>query len=49
MAPESSLNEALVVNVLRDVMDPELHMDIWTLGLIYGVEIEVKNYFGHLN
>ena len=29
-----------VVEVLKTVNDPEIMMDVWTLGLIYEVEVE---------
>ena len=29
-----------VINVLKNVIDPELRIDIWTLELIYNVNIE---------
>ena len=29
-----------VINVLKEVEDPELQMDVWSLGLIYEVKIE---------
>ncbi len=32
-----------VVNKLKTVIDPELHINIVDLGLIYGVECSVKN------
>ncbi len=28
-----------VVDVLKTIYDPELYIDIWTLGLIYDIEI----------
>ena len=31
-------NQKLIENVFSKVIDPELNVDIWTLGLIYGVE-----------
>jgi metal-sulfur cluster biosynthetic enzyme len=33
-----------VVKVLKTVYDPELHMDVWTLGLIYEIVIKDKIY-----
>ncbi|MDP6641830.1 MAG: metal-sulfur cluster assembly factor [Candidatus Nanoarchaeia archaeon] len=29
-----------VVDALKKVMDPELHIDIWTLELVYNIEID---------
>jgi metal-sulfur cluster biosynthetic enzyme len=29
-----------VIEVLKDIQDPELFIDIWTLGLIYEIDIE---------
>ena len=29
-----------VIEVLKKVMDPEIQYDIWSLGLIYNVELE---------
>ena len=31
-----------VIEVLKTVKDPEIHVDIWTMGLIYGIEIKKK-------
>ncbi len=33
--------EELVENVFKKYVDPELGIDIWTLGLIYDVKIEL--------
>jgi len=30
----------LVIEALKKVIDPELFIDVWTLGLIYEVEVE---------
>ena len=29
-----------IIDVLKTIEDPELFLDIWFLGLIYGIEIE---------
>src|SRR3989338_1355259 len=31
-----------VIEVLKKVNDPEIQFDIWSLGLVYGIEIEGK-------
>ena len=31
-----------VIEVLKKVYDPEIQLDIWSLGLVYGIEIEGK-------
>jgi len=32
-----------VIEILKTVVDPEIFIDIWTLGLIYDIEIQDKN------
>ena len=32
-----------IVEALKKVSDPELGMDIWSLGLVYDIKIEGKN------
>ena len=43
-SPLDNLNaqatEALIVEVLRTIFDPELPVNIYDLGLIYGVEVD---------
>jgi len=34
------LTKEQIVKVLETVIDPELGIDVWTLGLIYGIEIK---------
>ena len=33
------LNREKVIEALRQVKDPELNLDIWTLGLVYDIKI----------
>jgi metal-sulfur cluster biosynthetic enzyme len=35
----TALTKEAVIEVLKTVEDPELFLDIWFLGLIYGIEI----------
>ncbi len=37
---ESTATREQVIEVLKSVVDPELFIDIWTLGLIYTVDLE---------
>ena len=37
------VNKKDIINVLKTVTDPELQIDVWTLGLIYEIEIKDKN------
>ena len=32
--------EQLIENVFKKYEDPEIHVDVWTLGLIYEIKIE---------
>ena len=34
------ITKELVIEALKRVEDPEMFLDIWFLGLIYGIEIE---------
>jgi len=36
---KKSDNKKQIIEVLKKVNDPELHIDVWTLGLIYNIEI----------
>ena len=40
MAPEQPTRDA-IIEVLKTVEDPELFLDIWFLGLIYNINIDV--------
>ena len=35
-------NNKKIIEVLKKVNDPELHIDVWTLGLIYNIDIKEK-------
>ena len=44
MAPKKQkLSQENAIEVLKGVIDPELNIDIWTLGLIYEINIDKKN------
>ena len=32
--------ESLIDNVFKKYEDPELHIDVWTLGLVYDISID---------
>ena len=32
-----------VINALKKCIDPEIKIDVWSLGLIYDIEIDKKN------
>ena len=34
------LTKDKVIEVLKTIHDPEIHVDIWTMGLIYNIEIK---------
>ena len=34
------VNKEQVIEVLKKVQDPEIQYDIWSLGLVYNIEIE---------
>jgi FeS assembly SUF system protein len=36
---DKALLEARIVEILKTVYDPEIPVDIWELGLIYGIDI----------
>ena len=39
MTQENTLKET-VISVLKTIYDPEIPVDIWTLHLIYGIEVD---------
>lgn len=36
------IDKNIVIEALKKVSDPELDMDIWSLGLVYDIKIEEK-------
>jgi metal-sulfur cluster biosynthetic enzyme len=32
-----------VIGIIKEIIDPELFIDIWTLGLIYDIEVNDRN------
>jgi len=40
MAATIAITKEAVTEALKKVFDPEINIDVWTLGLIYGLEIE---------
>ena len=43
MVKKQKLTREHAVTVLKEVIDPELGIDIWTLGLIYDMTLDKKN------
>lgn len=37
------LTRSSAISALKNVIDPELNLDIWTLGLIYEISIDKSN------
>ncbi len=42
----STVTQEQVVEALREVFDPEIPVNVYDLGLIYGLEIDEKNNVG---
>ena len=40
---KKKLSKGDAISIFKNVVDPELHIDIWTLGLIYGFKIKKDN------
>ena len=40
---DKTLTKEKAIEVFKKVEDPELNIDIWTLGLIYGFKIKKDN------
>ena len=39
------LTKDKIIDTLKQVQDPELQLDVWTLGLIYDVKVENSHVF----
>ena len=39
------INKEQLIEIFKGYMDPELGIDVWTLGLIYEIKIENNNVF----
>ncbi|HMO18982.1 MAG TPA: metal-sulfur cluster assembly factor [Oligoflexia bacterium] len=37
---ESIISKSEVIELIKSIIDPELYIDIWTLGLIYHIDIK---------
>ncbi len=37
---ESAVTKEQVVDVIKTIYDPDLYIDIWTLGLIYNISLD---------
>ena len=44
-AASKQITKEQVINVAKDVRDPELGIDIWTLGLVYDLKLKDGNAF----
>lgn len=42
----STVTQEQVVEALREVFDPEIPVNVYDLGLVYGLEIDEKNNVG---
>ncbi len=42
MAEETKVTQEVVREALRDVLDPELHLDVVTLGLIREIDVDAS-------
>ena len=38
-AENTTSQRELIIEALKTVMDPEIYIDIWTLGLIYDIDV----------
>ena len=37
------VKEKQIIDILKQCMDPEIHIDLWSLGLIYKIDITQSN------
>ena len=42
----ATVTEEQVVEALREVFDPEIPVNVYDLGLVYGLDIDEKNNIG---
>lgn len=40
MKAKKAITKDAVTNTLKTVLDPEVHLDVWTMGLIYNIEVK---------
>lgn len=40
MKTKKSITREKAIAALKTVLDPEIHLDIWTMGLIYNLEVK---------
>lgn len=38
-----TINKKQIINALKKCYDPELQIDLWSMGLIYNIDIKQKN------
>ena len=46
MVSQNNENEQLknqIIEALKTVLDPEILVDVWTLGLVYNIDVREKN------
>jgi metal-sulfur cluster biosynthetic enzyme len=43
MAAQATVTKEEVIEALKDVYDPEIPVNVWDLGLVYGLDVEEGN------